>query len=65
MEKVLCACGKPSTTEIQTGWNPQANAGAGGGNYGAACRDCFDEAVNVSNGRLTQEFPLLAGWASV
>jgi thymidine kinase len=65
MEKVLCACGKEATTEVQTGWNPLSNNGAGGGNYEAVCEECYNEAVTASNGRLIQESPSLAGWASV
>jgi hypothetical protein len=39
-----CRCGKPAETEIQIGWIPEANAGAGGGQYEQVCWDCRDEA---------------------
>lgn len=35
-----CWCGKPAETEIQIGWIPQANGGAGGGKYEEICSDC-------------------------
>ena len=38
-----CRCGKPADTEIQTGWIPEANAGAGGGQYDQVCSACRDE----------------------
>ena len=37
-----CRCGKPAETEIQTGWIPTANAGAGGGQYEQVCWGCND-----------------------
>jgi hypothetical protein len=38
-----CYCGKIAETEIQVGWDPKANAGAGGGQYDQVCWDCRDE----------------------
>ena len=38
-----CRCGKPAETEIQIGWIPEANAGAGGGQYEQICWPCYDE----------------------
>ena len=38
-----CWCGKPAETEIQIGWVPEANAGAGGGQYDEVCFGCWEE----------------------
>lgn len=38
-----CGCGKPADTEVQTGWVPEANAGAGGGQYDEVCFGCCEE----------------------
>ena len=35
-----CRCGKPAETEIQIGWIPEANCGAGGGQYEQVCWGC-------------------------
>ena len=37
-----CRCGKPAETEIQTGWIPEANAGAGGGQYDQVWWGCHE-----------------------
>ena len=37
-----CRCGKPAETEIQIGWIPEANCGAGGGQYEQVCWDCHE-----------------------
>ena len=37
-----CYCGLPAQTEIQIGWDPKANCGAGGGQYEQVCSDCRD-----------------------
>ena len=37
-----CYCGKIAETEIQVGWDPKANAGAGGGQYDQVCWGCRD-----------------------
>ena len=46
-----CRCGKPAETEIQIGWIPEANAGAGGGQYEQICWDCYDEDKAVEHAR--------------
>ena len=37
-----CRCGKLAEAEIQVGWDPKANAGAGVGQYDQVCSDCRD-----------------------
>lgn len=38
-----CACGRPATTQIQTGWDATANNGAGGGVYEDVCAGCYND----------------------
>ena len=38
-----CDCGREAVTEIQIGWNPAANCGAGGGCYEPVCAACYAE----------------------
>ena len=37
-----CRCGQPATTEVQVGWFPAANGGAGGGQYDEVCERCYE-----------------------
>lgn len=39
--KTLCLCGREATTEVQSGWDPTANCGAGGGVYEPLCEECY------------------------
>jgi hypothetical protein len=44
----MCICGCLATTEIQCGWDPNANGGVGGGVYESVCEACYsktDEAM--------------------
>lgn len=38
-----CSCGNDATTEVQTGWNPNANNGVGGGQYEGVCEECYSQ----------------------
>lgn len=39
----MCACGRPATTDIQCGWDPAANNGAGGGVHAPLCEECYSQ----------------------
>ena len=47
---------QPATTEVQSGWDPRKNNGAGGGVYTPVCEQCRreeEEASGVNYSRQT------------